>query len=156
MSGNGLRRLAVLVAVGAALAAAREVKAGSCTFGTLSSVAFGSYSMFDPSPLDSTGEISYSCTLPVASPRLSLSAGSSGSFATRQLFSSGNSLDYNLFLDAARSVVWGDGTGGSATYDAPPPADGQVYSLTIHGRVPARQNPHVGSYADTVRVTMDF
>jgi spore coat protein U-like protein len=69
--------------------------------------------------------------------------------------SGGNRLDYNLYLDAARTIVWGDGTNGTATYTATP-IDGQVVSIPVYGRIPPRQNVAAGSYGATIRVQLLF
>jgi spore coat protein U-like protein len=61
-------------------------------------------------------------------------------------------LLYNLYTDATLSTVWGDGTGHSATVNAT-----QVAGIhTVYGRIPARQNAHVGVYNDTIVITLTF
>lgn len=37
------------------------------------------------------------------------------SFSSRYMLSGANRLYYNMYTDAARTVVWGDGTAGSST-----------------------------------------
>jgi hypothetical protein len=61
-------------------------------------------------------------------------------------------LLYNLYTDATLNTVWGDGTGYSATV-----SDTQLTAIhTVYGRIPARQNTHVGAYADTIVITLTF
>jgi spore coat protein U-like protein len=64
-------------------------------------------------------------------------------------------LSYNLYLDAARISVWGDGSGGTSTYGPLQPAEGST-SIPIYGRAPGGQNASPGNYSDTVVVTLVF
>jgi spore coat protein U-like protein len=139
---------AVIVAAGATRAAP------SCRNVTTTSVAFGTYNPVNGAPTDSTGSVSYFCP-GALSPVISISAGSSGSFSPRHMTSTTTDvLTYNLYLDAARTTVWGDGTGGSATVNgtvATNPA-----TNTIYGRIFPGQSIAAGSYSDTLTVTINF
>lgn len=123
-------------------------------------VAFGSYSPIESSPRDSTGLISISCTaeLPVESVSytVSISASSTG-FDPRGMSDGGNVLNYNLYLDAQRTTIWGDGTAGTATVSGsltPPVASAATH--VVYGRVPQGQAVSPGSYADMLVVSLDF
>ena len=48
-------------------------------------------------------------------------------------------LAYNLYREASRSIIWGDGTGGSAV------GSGTGATHTVYGRIPSRQNVYAGS-----------
>jgi spore coat protein U-like protein len=64
-------------------------------------------------------------------------------------------LQYNLYLDAARTAIWGDGTGGTQSYTtASPPSGTQV--VTIYGRIVAGQDVAAGGFADTVTAIVNF
>jgi spore coat protein U-like protein len=129
----------------------------TCTFGTVTGVNFGPYDVFGASPTKSTGTISYSCKK-VGGPQfmtMSLSAGSSGTFANRTLRSGGNVLNYNLYPNVSNSQVWGNGTGTTYLYSIDP-VDRAVYILPVYGTIPAGQDVGVGSYTDTITVTMNF
>jgi spore coat protein U-like protein len=145
----------VLVAAAPAPAEA----AGRCSFVTVSGVAFGAYSVFSPSALDSDGSITFQCN-PGASGstvRITLSAGGSQGFVQRRMSSGGEHLGYNLFLDPARSTVWGDGTGGTAVFTVTLPSSGwSTITQPIYGRVPARQDVGAGDYLDSILVTMNW
>jgi spore coat protein U-like protein len=86
---------------------------------------------------------------------LSLGKGQhSAGFTTRDLLKSGGAdiVNYNLYLDAAKTQIWRDGTGGSLTWR--PTGNG---SHTIYGKAPAGQTaPGAGSYTDTVVITINF
>lgn len=124
----------------------------ACTV-SAQSVIFGNYDVFSGQPLDGIGNIAITCD--IATPyTLSLSTGSSGSFALRALANAGYRLNYNLFVDAAHATVWGDGSGGSAIASAGGSAS--TGNHTVYGRIPAGQNATVGSYSDSVTVTVSY
>ena len=122
----------------------------------MDAVAFGGYGVFDSEPTSTSGTIRYTCTLPVDPPVIKLSAGRSSSFAPRRMSSTADNLDYNLFLEASCTTVWGDGTAGTSVHVAPAPAADQSYDVTVYGRIPERQNVRAGSYSDTIVVTIEF
>jgi spore coat protein U-like protein len=69
----------------------------------------------------------------------------------------GDTAAYNLYLDAARSTVWGDGTAGTST------ARLSVLALVlaagampVYGRMPPKQDLRVGSYSDGIVATISF
>ena len=119
-----------------------------------SAFAFGTYNPLAVGPTDSIGTITYECTAGVLI-RVDLSQGSSGNFTARTMSGPAGTLAYNLYLDAARLLVWGDGTGGSQSYTELATALVQR-SVLVHGRIPASQDVTVGSYTDTVTATIVF
>jgi spore coat protein U-like protein len=119
-------------------------------------VSFGSYDVYAPAPLDSTGSVIYNCGAGTATIAIDLSRGSGGTFTPRTLLSGASPLDYNLYLDAARTTVWGDNTSGTSNYTAASPPANTDVPITIFARVPAEQDAAVGSYSDTVVVTINF
>jgi spore coat protein U-like protein len=134
-------------------------RAMQCSFDTVTGIAFGSYDTFSAAPLDSTGSITFQCRSVEASDMIivSLSKGSSNSYAARTLVQGIYQFVYNIYRDAARTMVWGDGTEGTASYGPIQPQEGTPTTLTMYGRIPAMQSSaHVGTYSDTVVVTMMF
>jgi spore coat protein U-like protein len=65
-------------------------------------------------------------------------------------------MSYNLYLDAVRVSVWGNGTGGTSRYGPVVPQLLFPVTVTIYGRIPALQNVKVGSYTDTIVATINF
>jgi spore coat protein U-like protein len=128
----------------------------TCTFSSVTGLNFGPYDVFSASPKTTTGTISYSCRKVGGSKfmTMDLSTGS-GTFANRTLKSGANVLNYNLYSTAANTQVWGDGTGGTYQYSIDP-VDRQVDTLTVYGTIPPGQDVGVGSYTDTITVTMNF
>jgi spore coat protein U-like protein len=123
---------------------------------------FGAVSPSSPAPADSIGNVSVTCTAAPGTTlhySLSLSAGSAGTFAPRRMRSGGGAaLQYNLYVDAARSTVWGDGNGGTANV-----ADASRIVATtvtrqypVYGRIFAGQNVPTGAYADSILIALDF
>lgn len=124
-----------------------------CTI-SASGVGFGEYDVFTPAPTDSTGTVTYECHGSVREVRVTLSPGS-GTFAARTLRRAAETLQYNLYLDAARTQVWGDGTAGTDFYfrrNAPP----KPQFLTVYGRIEPQQDVGIGAYVDALIVAIDF
>lgn len=144
------------LAVAAALASPAPARAASCSLTTATSIGFGSYDPFAAAPLDSVGTLVYRCSrgVPVV---VTLGPGAGGSYAQRALRAGGERLAYQLYVDAARTRVWGDGTGGTVVGPGPesPGALGTRIAR-VYGRIPAGQDATPGTYGDTVLVTFEF
>ncbi|HXE80604.1 MAG TPA: spore coat U domain-containing protein [Vicinamibacterales bacterium] len=128
----------------------------ACTV-SATGVSFGSYDILSPTPDDSTGSIVILCSPGDKNIQVSLSTGSSGTYTARTLVNGSDVLLYNLYSDAARTVVWGDGTGGTSVLLIPNWTGGRKpKTYVIYGRMPAQQNAAAGTYADSIVVTVDF
>ncbi len=134
--------------------------AATCTI-SVTPVSFGNYNVFTAAATDSAGSLTFRCTGPGNSGNnisisITLSKGSSGSFTPRTMLVTGSLLGYNLYRDAARTTIWGDGTGGTQAYVNAVAPRNQNRTLTVYGRIPAQQDVRAGSYADTVTATINF
>lgn len=153
-----LLRHAPFVAALAALAAHPPLARAApvCTFAVGSALAFGPYDPFATAPRDATAVLVYRCP-PGRLVRITLDAGLTGSFAARELRQGAEVLLYNVYLDAARTVVWGDGTGGSS---AGPGVEVRgalgTTQAYVFGRIPAAQDAAAGPYSDTIRVSFEL
>jgi spore coat protein U-like protein len=127
----------------------------NCTVST-SALAFGNVNTLSGSNVDSIGAISVTCTNDTDwSAAAGIGGGSGASFASRRMSFGANLLSYNLFTDAARSSVWGDGTGSTAAIGGT--GTGLVQNVAIYGRVGSGQTSvPAGNYADTVAVTVTY
>jgi spore coat protein U-like protein len=115
-------------------------------------VNFGSYDVFSNSALDSTGNINVNCPSGVGY-SIALSAG--GGTQTQRLMNIGaHALNYNLYTEANRGVVWGDATSGTARVSGT--GIGVSVNHAVYGRIPARQNVDAGSYSDIIIVALTF
>jgi spore coat protein U-like protein len=130
---------------------ALPARAQSCTRLTAVGVSFGAYNPLSSAPLDAAGSVSYSCSAFVR-PAIMLSKGSSGTYNSRSMLRGSEPLSYNLYANAARSAVWGDGTGVSYYVLGP----GGTQSVPIYGRIAPLQDVSAGSYLDTIIVTLNF
>ncbi|OGT19782.1 MAG: hypothetical protein A2V90_04335 [Gammaproteobacteria bacterium RBG_16_57_12] len=122
-------------------------------------VNFGAYNVFGLTPADSQGGISVTCT---QNNNLSVRvmvgpSATSGAFIPRQLLQSSGTdkLTYNLYTQATYATVWGDGTGSTATRTRNVRAS-RPWNTAIYGRIPPGQDVAVGSYSDTLTVTIIF
>jgi spore coat protein U-like protein len=139
--------------------------AQSCA-ATLVPVAFGVYNPRSTTPNNSTGSATVICsgvlgigvTL-LLTYEVKLGPGGSGNQLARQMRNArGSTLNYTLRANSANGAIWGDRLGGTTSqidgwllgvFNAP-----RVY--TIYGRIPALQNVAIGSYTDSVLVTVSF
>lgn len=147
--------MANALAVGLLLLPQAAVAAVSCTFRSAVGANFGAYDVFAQLANDNgVGRLSIRCQGGRGPPiHVSLSTGQSANYASRVMRRGGNALNYNLYTSAARSVVWGDGTGSSSSVAA---AVNSTTTLNIFGRIPAGQDARVGVYSDTIVTTVDF
>lgn len=147
--------LALACLVAALLTAA---PAQACTV-SLSGVSFGAYDGRDAAPDDSTGTLTALCPPNISAPVVAIEAGQSGNFFPRILRSGGSTLSYNLFTSLARTTVWGNGAGGSATVTltgGTVNAGTRRFTRSIYGRIAPLQNVPAGTYSDTLMVTITF
>jgi spore coat protein U-like protein len=83
-----------------------------------------------------------------------------GEPAGRVLADGRHRLRYELFVDPARTILWGDGSGDTRTW----PISGTVgptapmrQTFTIYGRILARQSDAaVGNYRDQITAVLNY
>jgi spore coat protein U-like protein len=137
----------------------------ACTAQALPLV-FGSLAATSARPLDFTTTVRVTCvpqgTATVAY-RVMLSAGTAGQYGHRVLAGgglpgNGGGLVYQLYADPARSLVWGDGSAGTASpgavyvLRASDPA--RTDSFPVYGRLYPRPGASAGGYVDAIMVTV--
>lgn len=135
---------------------ATGAQASNCQV-SATAVSFGSFSPLSLNVVDSTGNITVNCT-DVAGYSIVLSAGN-GSYRVRSMVSGSNTLDYNLYRDAAHQQVWGDGSSAdNYSVTAVNPVNGQNYIHTVYGRIPltTKRGTHVGIYTDSIAVVVNY
>lgn len=116
---------------------------------------FGAYSTSSASANDATSQIIFVCTNVQGAITIRLSTGNAGRFTPRQMTSGRGRLDYNLYIDAARTQIWGDGTAGSSLRTLVP-VNNAPTTLEIFGCIPTRQFVPAGIYSDTIVVTLEY
>lgn len=127
-----------------------------CTV-TTTPVNFGSYNPILATATDSTGTIDVFCD--VRSMGVITSIGVSPNslgFNPRQMAFGLELLNYNVYTNKQRTIIWGDGTGGTVTESNNVPA-GKTKSMTVYGRIPPGEDVPVGGpYIDTLTVTITW
>jgi spore coat protein U-like protein len=149
------KRLLMMLAVVIGTLYASDAHAQACTI-SATSVNFGTYNVFNGSDVDSTGTVTYRCNGSAHNITVGLTQGASGIFNPRRMQKGAEVLSYNLFLDASRSTIWGDGTSGTSTYSIANPPNNTNVNLTVYGRVQAGQDVSAGSFSDTVTAVINF
>ena len=146
-----------LAAAGAALLIAAPARA-ACTASTVG-VNFGAYDPQAAGPDDSTGTVNIRCLIfDSLVDSVALGTGSSGTYFPRRMNGGAFNLAYNLYTTAGRTIVWGNGSGGTQTV-VPPNTTTFIfrdYAATVYGRIPALQNVGAGTYNDTIVVTVTW
>ena len=128
--------------------------APSCQLTTVDTLGFGT---LDPtSDNDAQADITWVCTSGFNT-TIELDGGSSGDLTARTMGGSGI-LPYQLFRDAARTEVFGDGSAGSFTTPVSGTGYGNPDTVTVYGRVDQADAAAAvaGNYLDTVGVTIVF
>lgn len=120
-------------------------------------VAFGSYSL---SALDASGLVTVTCTPDVLAYNVALDAGA-GSGATttvRKMTATGgtDTLSYGLYRDSNRTQNWGDTGGELQTSSAATSTAGTIKTFAVYGRLIANQTATIGTYLDTIQVTVNY
>ena len=139
---RGDKRLLFLGIGLAWLAAAHPAKAQSCTISTRANVVFGNYSVYTATPVTATGRIRINCNNATNSVIVDLSRGNAPTFIPRYMLKGIEQLTYNLYLDAARTTIWGDNTGGTVAlraHEPPQRHERHHQDLRANPRPPGRQ-----------------
>lgn len=178
---SGLARGVVALALAAWIAAIGSASAATTT-GTLAVTArVGGFCVFSTWPF---GPGNYTLNFGVYTPaggnldvqtslgvrcssgvpfQVALNGGSTGNVSNRQMSSTTvptEKLAYQLYTDAGRTIVWGDGTGGTAVATGTGGGFLVLRSFTVYGRVPdstANQGAApLNNYQDTVTVVVTY
>lgn len=159
----GLLLLLLLAGVGG-LAQAQDCRV------TTSPLAFGSYDPIETAaPVDASTQFLVDCRSPsIVAFEAALSTGNSGTYLGRELRLGSSRLPYNLYRDAARTIVFGDGTAGTESADcitgitfngctgSNPPGPDRRATVPVYGRIPPGADPAAGPHSDTIIVTVTF
>ncbi|RYF41502.1 MAG: SCPU domain-containing protein [Comamonadaceae bacterium] len=123
--------------------------------------AFGTYSPLSNTAKDSASSVTVTISGTaglLVSYEIALGTGQAGSVATRAMTNGVTSMRYNLFSDAARSVLWGVAPSATVVDSFLLNVLGtSTRSHDVYGRIPAGQLAlQPGTYTDTVTVTVVF
>lgn len=151
-------RLLKLMGLLCLLSLPRGAWAGTCSFtpvgGTL--VDFGTYFALS-GDVNRQGNLNFTC-LPtglelLVSYTLQISSGLSTDQLNRRLYMGTSSLRYNLFKDAARTQVFGDGNSGTGTVAG---TCATLCTVPVYGRLYGAQSGNAGPHADAVTIAINF
>lgn len=122
---------------------------------TAADIDFGTFAVGTTAQYDGQGNVVVTCASGTTPYTVALSSGVANSYTPREMRQGSPLLavQYNLFTTAARTTVWGDGSGATVTQAS---TAGQQQTFTAYGRVPAGQAVTPGVYLDTVTATVTF
>ena len=143
------------LALGSLALIASPVRA-ACQVSNVSALAFGSYNVLSPTDITTTGSFNVrNCSAGGRTYTATLSAGN-GTLTARLLKNGVNTLAYNVYKDAAYTQILGSGSGGTVTIVNTNSGSGTGPTHTLYGRISAGQDVPVGSYTDTLTITLTF
>lgn len=140
---------------------AGPAQAANCTISAVP-IAFGAYNPVTKAAVNTTATITTTCTALVVagSYSISISSGQSGTPTTRYLLSNTNRLNYQVYIDSARTRIAGDGVAGTATVDGNiTPLVGLLTASrtdTLYATIPAGQSAVPGIYTDTLVLQITY
>lgn len=141
---------------------AASAQAATCSV-SASPLSFGNYNVLSGNAALGTSTISIGCRKAPArstenmSVSVFLSTGP-GTYANRTMLSGANTLNYNLYVDTAYTLIWGDRTQYYiiGTFQLTTARPNLSYTHTVYGRVPGGQDVPPGVYTANVTVTITF
>jgi len=134
---------------------------GACSV-TATPIAFGTYNSLTKAEVQTPASVTVRCNdlLLNADFTVSLSAGQSGSAAARYLVNGSYRLSYQVYTNAARTTVAGDGSAGTVSPTGSVAAlvgigttssTIQLYPVIISG-----QSPVPGTYTDSLTILVSY
>jgi spore coat protein U-like protein len=146
-----------LFAAPMAFSALPALAGSACSVSAVGSIAFGTYSVFTATDTPGTGSFGVTNCNPNNTAYTAAASAGSGSYSARTMLLGTNSLQYNLYADSARTIIWGDGSNGTAIIAGTGSNNGSVgTSSAIYGSIPAQQDVPAGSYSDMITITITF
>src|SRR5687768_17416951 len=121
---------------------------------TATDLAFGTYTSQGGTPLQGTTLLRATCT-PGSTYNVGLNEGTSAGATVnqRRMVSGPQVLNYQLYSDSARSVIWGNTTGTDTVTGV---GTGMAQDHTVFGAIPAAQVVPAGDYGDTITVRVYY
>ncbi len=132
--------------VSATYAPSCTLTGGTLNFGSIASTV---------SSIDAATSISVRCssTTPYTMSMGNGLAPTSNEAARRSMQKESDRLLYNLYRDSSRTLDWGSTQGVNVLGGT---GTGSTVPINVYGRVPQQSTPAVGTYTDTVIVTLDY
>ncbi len=129
--------------------------AAVCIIGN-ATLAFGAYNPTSGTALTATSSVTLTCTLSTPY-NIGMNAGTTtgGTTTLRLMTTTGGTLGYKIFQNSGYTTNWGN-TVGTDTLPGTSSASSLTQSIPIYGQIPASEAAVVGSYTDTVTMTVTF
>jgi spore coat protein U-like protein len=128
------------------------ILASSCAIGSVATLDFGSVTGLT-SALTATANILVTCTSGTPyTVELGAGTGTGATTAVRKMTSGANTVNYSIYKEGTHTNVLG--TGATDRLSSTGTASAQTF--TAYGQVPIQSTPPIGTYADTVLVTVTY
>lgn len=152
-----MRRIVLILLTASVLFVPISARAVNCKWQVAPTpVNFGTYSAFSTTPVTAVTTFTIQCTPPAVGTVI-LSTGQSNTFNPRAMTTTpAANLNYNLFMDAANTIIWGDGTSGTQYVSFTPVPGNTTLTATVYATIPAGLNIPSGSYSDTIQATLNW
>jgi spore coat protein U-like protein len=120
---------------------------------TATNMTFATTSILN-NPVNATSGLTVQCTNNDAY-RIAFSGGGSGNALARTMLrTGGGTVAYQLYTDAGRTLIWGDGTGGTVANLGT--GSGLQQLISVYGQVSAQTTAIPGNYSDNITATISF
>ncbi len=124
-----------------------------CKVRTANDLDFGSHGVLDAN-LDVDSTIGVQCTTGQAyDVALGVGNGAGATTAIRGMTGPGGLVNYTIFKDAGRTVLWGETAPANTVAGT---GNGNVQTIPVYGRVPPQTTPSAGVYTDIVIITVTY
>jgi spore coat protein U-like protein len=130
-------------------------KKGYCAIETRP-LSFGNYDPEANANVDAVAEVIYTCDNHAKKIRIEMTTGLSNQFDRYMYLDAVTRLYYNIYLDSTHTTIWGQGLYGTDVYYQNNPPNGTPVVVRAYGRIAARQDVPIGSYADVLTVRILF
>lgn len=161
--GSSFMKLSSIVIMLMLSAGAHAQSQAACSIAS-SPMSFGVYSPFATTDVLSSTNIDVTCLGLKTAANLQIRLGSSNSLTLRQMRNTSNvtgttaqnTLNYRMYTDSSRTLLWGDGTGSTYSINIPFSLILNFKSVTVYGRVAMGQNVYPGYYTESTTVDIIY
>jgi spore coat protein U-like protein len=129
--------------------------AAVCIIGN-ATLAFGTYNPTSATALTASTTVTLTCSLSTAyNIGMNAGSGTGGTTTLRVMTTTGGTLGYKIFQNSGYTTNWGN-TVGTDTLSGTSSATSLTNTINIYGQIPAQEAAVVGSYTDSVVMTVTY
>jgi spore coat protein U-like protein len=142
----------ILAIAFASVRAVPAIAADSICTGEMTDIDFGHYIAHAARQTTFKASLAIRCTGPNEALTVSLVRSASGASGMRSMTGTRASLGYGLYVDPARQIAFGDGSGGTSVVRIPAGVigAGRPWMIPVYGSVFGGQFAAAGAYTDSV------